>query len=155
MWCNPPNTRLLWYRCPQTEGNCILHHPHKPHSSFASWMEVWNIYAITLLSTKPQRTLVLFGYRRIITSAILQTTLTSWMTYDIKFRTLVAIYPSLRWDTQFSDPWMECITMPRLSLDRWPCPHYNSTNHFLERSAWHTLNSTCYTRCWITIPSPY
>jgi len=53
---------------------------------------------------------------------------------DIKFCTLAATYPSLQWDTQLSDWWLECITMPRLSLDRWPCPHCNSTTkHFPER----------------------
>jgi len=101
-------------------------------SSFASWMEAWNIYATKLLSAKPQHALELFGYQCIITSANLRTPLTSWMTYNIKFRTLAATYPSLRWDTRPSDLWMECITMPRLSPDRWPCLHCNSTNHFLE-----------------------
>ena len=102
-------------------------------TSFSLWMEAWNIYANTLLSEKPQRALELFGYQRIITSANLQLPLASWMSYDIKFRTLAASFPTLRRDSRISDLRMECVTMPRLSQDRWPCPHCNSTNHFPDR----------------------
>jgi len=99
-------------------------------TSFSLWIEAWNMYANTLLSEKPQHALELFGYQRIITSANLQLTLASWMSYNIKFRTLAASFPTLRWDWCISDLWMECVTMPRLFQDRWPCPYCNSTNHF-------------------------
>ena len=67
-------------------------------NSFALWMEAWNIYASTLLSAKPSRTLELFGYQRLITSANIQLPFSAWMTYDVKFHTLSANNPSLRWE---------------------------------------------------------
>ena len=36
-------------------------------NSFALWMEAWNVYVSTLLSTKPSCALELFGYQSLIT----------------------------------------------------------------------------------------
>ena len=55
------------------------------------------------------------------------------MTYDIKFRTLAASYPSLHWDVRHLDTWIDCIPMPKAQPERWPCPHCGSTYHFPER----------------------
>ena len=65
-------------------------------TSFTLWMEAWNVYASTLLSAKPSRTLELFGYQCPITSANIQFPFSAWMTYDVKLRTLAANNPLLR-----------------------------------------------------------
>ena len=75
----------------------------KKINSFALWMEAWNVYASTLLSANPKRALELIGYQRLITSANLQLPLSSWMSYDIRFRTLAASNPALRWDIRHPD----------------------------------------------------
>ena len=79
-------------------------------------MEAWNVYASTLLS------------------ANLQLPLSSWMSYDIRFRTLAASNPALCWDIRHTDLWLECLTISRTSTSaRWPCPHCNSLYHFPDR----------------------
>ena len=50
-------------------------------TSFALWMEAWNVYASTLLSAKPSCALGLFGYQRLITSANIQLPFSAWMMY--------------------------------------------------------------------------
>jgi len=46
--CNSPNTRPSWYRCPLTEGNCVLLHPHKPHTELAPLPPGWRNGIFTL-----------------------------------------------------------------------------------------------------------
>ena len=56
------------------------------------------------------------------------------MSYDVKFRTLAATCPSLRWDVHHPDLWLECLTISKSpASERWPCPHYNSVYHFPDR----------------------
>ena len=98
----------------------------KKINSFASWMEAWNVYAGTILSAKPSRALEFFGYQRIITSLNLSLSLSSWMTYDIRFRTLTASHPSLCWAVRHLDTWIDCIPMPKAQPERWPGPHSGS-----------------------------
>jgi len=90
----------------------------KKINSFALWMEVWNVYARTVLAARPSRALEFFGCQRIITSLNLSLPLNAWMTYDIKFRTLAASHPSLRWDTHHLDTWIDCIHMPKAQPER-------------------------------------
>jgi len=68
--------------------------------------------------------LELFSYQRIITSANLPAiTINVMNDYDIKFRTLAAISPSVTLLMHFR--FMDGVC--------WPCcPHCNSTNHFLD-----------------------
>ena len=75
----------------------------KKINSFALWMVAWNLYVSTILSAKPSRALEMFGYQCIITSLNLHLPLSAWMTYDIKFHTLAASYPMLRWDVRHLD----------------------------------------------------
>ena len=79
-------------------------------------MKAWNVYASTLLSAKPSRALELFGYQRLITSANIQLPFSAWMTYDVKFRTLAANNPLLRWDAHHPDLWLECLTISNQQL---------------------------------------
>ena len=53
---------------------------------------------MSLLSANPSWVLELFVYQGIITSANLTLPLIAWLTYDTIFCTLVASYPTLRWD---------------------------------------------------------
>ena len=97
-------------------------------------MEAWNVYASILLSANPKRALELIDYQCLITSANLQLPLSSWMSYDIRFRTLAASNPALSWDIRHPDLWLECLTISRISTSaRWPCPHCNSLYHFPDR----------------------
>ena len=105
----------------------------KKINSFAQWMEAWNIYVSTLLLAKPSKALEMLGYQRIIASLNLRFPITTWMTYDIKFRTLAASYPSLRWDIRHLDTWVECISMPKSQPEHWPCPHCGSMYHYPQR----------------------
>ena len=104
-------------------------------NSFSLWMEAWNVYASTLLSANPSRGLELFGYQRLTTSANLRLPFSPWMSYDTKFCTLAANYPSLHWDVRHPDLWLECMTTSQklVTPDRWPCPHCNSIYHFPNR----------------------
>ena len=97
-------------------------------------MDAWNVYASTLLSARPSQALELFGYQCLITSANLQLPLSAWMTYDIKFHTLVANHSSLRWDICHPDLWLECLTFSKPAVsERWPYPYCNSMYHFPDR----------------------
>ena len=89
---------------------------------FALWMEAWNVYASILLSAYPARAQELLGYQRLITSANLQLPFSFWMSYDVKFCTLAATCPSLRWETRHSDPWLECLTISKSPVSEcWLC----------------------------------
>ena len=97
-------------------------------------MEAWNVYDSTLLSAKPSHALELFGYQSLITSANIQLPFSAWMMYDVKFRTLAANNPLLRWDACHPDLWLECLTITKPAApERWPCPHCNSVYHFPDR----------------------
>jgi len=102
----------------------------KKINSFALWMEAWNVYAGTILATKPSRALEFFGYQRIITSLNLSLPSIAWITYDIKFWTLTASHPSLHWDIRHLDTWINCIHMPKAQPEWWPCPHCGNMYHF-------------------------
>ena len=114
------------------------HNATRKINSFSIWMEAWNVYASTLLSANPSHALELFGYQRLITSANLCLLFSAWMSYDTKFRTLAANYPSLCWDVHHPDLWLECMTIPKpVTPERWPCPHCNSIYHFPNRCPFH------------------
>ena len=115
-------------------------------NSFALWMEAWNVYASILLSAYPARAQELLGYQRLITSANLQLPFSSWMSYDVKFRTLAATCPSLRWDVRHPDLWLECLTISKSpASERWPCPHCNSVYHFPDRCPFRGNRSSNFT----------
>ena len=103
------------------------HNTTRKINSFSLWMEAWNVYASTVLSANPSRALELFGYQCLITSANLRLPFSVWMSYDTKFCTLAANYPSLRWDVCHPDLWLECMTTSKpVTPDHWPYPHCNS-----------------------------
>jgi len=102
----------------------------------------WNIYASILLLAKPSKALEMLGCQCIIASLNLRFPITTWMTYDIKFRTLAASYPSLRWDILHLDTWAECISMPITQPEHWPCPHCGSMYHYPQRCPFHTNSSS-------------
>jgi len=54
-------------------------------SSFASWMEAWNIYLAILIDYSPARAPQLVAYQRIITSANNHYPLAAWLNYDVQF----------------------------------------------------------------------
>ena len=72
--------------------------PPRKFFSFSTWMEAWNTYLAILIDHAPARTPQLVAYQRIITSASNHYPLAAWLNYDIRFRTLAASDPSLRWD---------------------------------------------------------
>ena len=104
-------------------------------SSFATWMEAWNIYLSILLSSNPGRALELVGYQRLICSANQLLPLNAWLQYDSKFRTIAASNSYLRWDQCHPDLWLEALALGNLdkqSSKRWPCPYCKATTHFPE-----------------------
>ena len=137
----PTAHSLTLQMSPQGGGFKIApaHNTTRKINSFSLWMEAWNVYASTLLSANPSRALELFGYQRLITSANLCLPFSAWMSYDTKFRTLAANYPSLCWDVRHPDLWLECMTTSQkpVTPDRWPCPHCNSIYHFPNRCPFH------------------
>ena len=98
------------------------HTPATPISSLATWMEAWNIYAMVMLKE-------LLAYQ---SSASKFLPLHAWLKYDRKFRALATANPTLRWDYQFSDYWLEAITARQLNPGRWPCLYCKSTAHYSE-----------------------
>ena len=104
-------------------------------SSFASWMEAWNIYLSIRLCSNPERALELIGYQRLICSANKLLPLNAWLQYDNKFRTIAASNTHLRWDQRHPDLWLEALALGNLdkqSSKRWPCPYCKATTHFPE-----------------------
>jgi len=102
-------------------------------SSFATWMEAWNVYLPVRTSLNPSCAVELIHYQCIITTANTSHPLTSWLKYDQKFRTKAASDPSLRWDTRDKDLWLECFTANAMQSLRWLCPHCGSVKHFPDR----------------------
>ena len=89
--------------------------------------ETWNVYNSTLLSANPLCVLEVFGYQSLITSTSLHLPFSAWMSYDTKFHTLAANYPSFCWDVRHPEVWLECMTIPKPTTSEcWPCLHYNS-----------------------------
>jgi len=90
----------------------------------------WNVYLAVCINHTPSRGPSLVAYQRIIASASSQQPLESWMNYDIRFRTLAAYDPSLRWDVCHGNLWLECFASPATpQVKRWPCRYYGATNH--------------------------
>ena len=99
-------------------------------TSFATWMEAWNVYLAVRVSIQPSCASQLIAYQRIITSANPQHPLHTWLSYDMRFRTKAANYPSLRWDIRDLDLWLEFFPAASTQTNRWPCNHCGSTTHF-------------------------
>ena len=99
--------------------------PAVPHStssqrisSFASWMEAWNVYLSVRTAFNPSCAAELIRYQCIITSANSDHPIPEWLNYDVKFRTKAANDPSLRWDTRDTDLWLECMTSKAMQSQR-------------------------------------
>ena len=60
----------------------------KKISSFAMWMQAWNIYLSVIRSHNPTKTLEMISYQSLICSANALLPLQSWLQYDAKFRTI-------------------------------------------------------------------
>ena len=115
-------------------------------NSFVLWMEAWNVYTSILMSAYPACAQELLGYQRLITSANLQLPFSSWLSYDVKFCTLAATCPSLRWDTRHPDLWLERLTTSKSPMSEcWLCPHCNSIYHFPDRCPFHDDRSSNFT----------
>ena len=104
----------------------------KKISSFQSWMEAWNIYLAIIVDHDPSRAPALIAYQRIITSASNNHPLSAWLNYDIRFRTLAASNPSVRWDTRENELWLEFFTGTASAATRWPCAYCGATTHYPE-----------------------
>ena len=78
-------------------------------TSFAVWMEAWNVYLAVRMSINPSCASHLIAYQQIITSANSQHPLHAWLSYDMRLRTKAANDPSLRWDIRDLDLWLECF----------------------------------------------
>ena len=63
---------------------------NKKITSFAIWMEAWNVYLAVHTSIDPSHTSHLIAYQQIITSANSQHPLHAWLSYDMRFRTKAA-----------------------------------------------------------------
>ena len=100
-------------------------------TSFASWMEAWNIYLSIVIDHTPARAAEFVAYQRIITSASIQYLTAAWLNYDVQFRTLAASDPTLRWDARHTDLWLQFMTSAKPTQSaRWPCKHCGATNHY-------------------------
>ena len=107
----------------------------KQISSFATWMEAWNIYLSVLLSSNPGRALEIVGYQQLICSANKLFPINAWLQYDSKLRTLTATNLHLHWDQHHPDFWLEALALSNIdkqSSKRWPCLHCKATTHFPE-----------------------
>ena len=98
-------------------------------TSFSGWMEAWTLYLSVRVFLDPSCAPQLIAYQRIITTANSDHPLQSWINYDKKFRTQAANNPSLRWDIQDTDLWLECFPVS-IQPSRWPCNHCDSTSHY-------------------------
>ena len=131
------------------EGDSFTVQPAAPSStssqrisSFASWMEAWNVYLSVRTAFNPSCAAELIRYQCIITSANAEHPMSEWLNYDIKFRTKAANDPSLRWDVRDPDLWLECMTAKAMLSQRWPCPHCGATNHFPDRCPFRPSSSS-------------
>jgi len=98
-----------------------MNHTPAEITSFAEWMQAWNIYVALVIAHAPHRALELIGYQKIITSASSQYPVYRWMAYDTQFRILAAVDRSLRWDVHHPDTWFRCMGLP-------PLPQHNRIN---------------------------
>ena len=98
-----------------------MNHTPAEITSFAEWMQAWNIYIALVIAHMPHRALELIGYQKIITSANSQYPVYRWMAYDIQFRILAAVDRSLRWDVHHPETWFRCMGLP-------PVPQHNRVN---------------------------
>ena len=100
-------------------------------SSLATWMEAWNIYGMVTIREYPTKArAACMPINHMPASKSLP--LHAWLKYDRKFRVLAAANPTLRWDQQFSDYWLEAITARPFNSGHWPCPYCRSTAHYPE-----------------------
>ena len=106
---NPLSQQSVTLRL-NSDDNSFTVQPAVPHStspqrisSFASWMEAWNVYLSVRTAFNPSCAAELIRYQCIITSANSDHPISEWLNYDVKFRTKAANDPSLRWDTRDTD----------------------------------------------------
>ena len=97
---------------------------------FAVWMEAWNVYLAVHMSINPSCATHLIAYQRIKTLANSQYPLYAWLSYDMRFRTKAANDPSLRWDIQDLDLWLECFPGTSSQTNHWPCNHCGGTTYY-------------------------
>ena len=128
-----PSKFITFYLNPEKDDFSVRPTPPpRKISSFLTWMEAWNIYLAILIDHAPARAPQLVAYQRIITSASNQSPLAAWLNYDVRFRTLAASDPSLRWDVRHTDLWLECFSGTHAPTTRWPCVHCGATTHYPE-----------------------
>ena len=104
-------------------------------SSFATWMEAWNIYLSVLLNNNPGRALELVGYQRLICLANKLLPINAWLQYDYKLCTIAAANLHLCWDQHHPDLWLEVLALGNLDKQtskRWPCPYCKAITHYPE-----------------------
>ena len=107
-------------------------------TSFASWMEAWNICMSIVIDHTPARAAEFVAYQRIITSASIQYPIAAWLNYDVQFRTLAASDPALCWDVRHTDLWLQCMTSTKpTQIACWPCKHCGATNHYPDNCPFH------------------
>ena len=145
---NPLSQQSVTLRL-NSDNDSFTVQPAVPHStssqrisSFASWMEAWNVYLSVRTVFNPSCAAELIRYQCIIISANSDHPISEWLNYDVKFRTKAANDPSLRWDTRDTDLWLECMTSKAMQSQRWPCPHCGTTNHFPDRCPFHPSSSS-------------
>jgi len=56
--------------------------------------------------------------------------LQAWINYDVKICTKAASNPSLRWDIQYLDLWLERFLDTAAQPNHRPCNHCGSTTHY-------------------------
>ena len=83
--------------------------PHKI-SSFATWMEAWNIYLAILIDHAPAHASQLVMHQRIITSTSNRYPLTARLNYEMCFHMLASSDPLLQWDVRLTDLSLEHIS---------------------------------------------
>ena len=71
-------------------------------SSFAMWVQAWNIYTVSFSNPQPQPNKMI-SYQSLICFANALLPLQSWLKYDAKFHTLAAADPFLHWEQSNSD----------------------------------------------------
>ena len=129
-----PQSQILTLQLSSSGDNYSIRSPtttaNRKITSFAIWMEAWNVYLAVRMSINPSCAPHLIAYQRIITSANSQHPLHAWLSYDIIFRTKAANDPSLRWDTRDLDLWLECFPGMSPQANRWPCNHCAGITHY-------------------------
>ena len=104
-------------------------------SSFATWMETWNIYLSVLLNNNSGRALELVGYQQLICSANKILSIDAWLQYDSRFCTISAANSHLCWDQHHPEFWLEALALgnpDKQTSIRWPCSYHKGINHYPE-----------------------